>query len=135
VSYRRSHEDFAKPLAERLGREGFLPWFDEWEILAGDSVPGKIEQGLAESMAFVPILTADYQEGKWATEELESAIHRRIEDGDFPIVPVLLEECVKPQLIRQLRHVDFSDRDPEKFESRIAELIDGINRLSRNPFR
>lgn len=135
ISYRSGNEAFAEGLAERLGAEGFIPLFDRWEIRAGDSVPGKIEEGLRTSVAFIPVLTADYQEGKWATEELESAISKRIDDQGFSIVPVLLEQCQKPELIRHLRHVDFSDHDPEKFESRVAEVIDGINRLSKNPFR
>lgn len=134
ISYRSGHQEFAKALSERLGTEGFVPWFDQWEILAGESIPGRIEEGLRGSIAFIPILTADYQEGKWATEELESAIARRIEEG-FPIIPVLLEQCQKPDLIRHLRHVDFSDHGPENFESRVADVIDGINRLTKNPFR
>jgi TIR domain len=134
ISYRTGHEAFAQALAERLGAEGFIPWFDRWEILAGDSVTGKIEEGLRHSMAFISVLTADYHEGRWATEELESAIARRIEEG-FPIIPVLLEPCKKPELIRHLRHVDFSDQDPDTFESRVADVIDGVNRLSKNPFR
>jgi hypothetical protein len=89
LSYRRGNQEFSRALAERLGQEGFVPWFDEWEILAGDSVPGKIEQGLRDSIAFIPVITADYAEGKWATEELESSVHRRIEQG-FPIIPILL---------------------------------------------
>jgi hypothetical protein len=133
ISYRKGRESVAEAIAHRLGREGFDPWFDPWDINAGDSLPGKIEEGLDSSVAFVALVTGDYQEGRWATEELESAIHRRIEEG-YPIIPVLLEDCEKPQLIRHLVHVDLRDRNPQMFESKMAELIDGINRLDRNPF-
>jgi len=136
ISYRKGHEAFTAALATRLGREGFQPWFDEWEMRAGDSLPGKIEKGFASSVAFIVVMTKDYVEGKWATEELEAAIHRRVEqEKSYPIIPVLLEECEKPQLIRHLLHVDFRDQDPQTFEAKMAELIDGINRLDRNPFR
>ena len=121
-------------MAQRLGREGYEPWFDAWEVRAGDSLPGKIDEGLSGSVAFIAVLTRDYVEGKWATEELDSAIHRRIATG-FPIIPVLLEQCEKPQLIRHLVHVDFTCEDPETFESKCAEVINAINRLDRNPFR
>jgi len=94
ISYRKGHEEFARALAERLGREGFVPWFDEWELHAGDSLPGKIEEGLASSVAFIAVLTSDYTKGRWATEELEPAIHRRVEEG-FPIIPVLLHSSRK----------------------------------------
>ena len=132
ISYRKGHERFAEALARRLGQEGFVPWFDGWDILAGDSIPGKIDQAFRESEAF--ILTADYQEGKWATDELQTAIAKRIEEG-YRIVPVLLEQCEKLELIKQLRHVDFTAQDPETYESKVAELIDGIYGLELNPFR
>jgi len=134
ISYRAQHERFAEALAERLGQEGLVPWFDKWDILAGDSVPGKIEEGLRESIAFIPIITADYQHGAWATEELQSAIAKRVET-DFKVIPVLLENCEKPELIRHLRHVDFTAQDPETFESKVGELIDAIYGLTLNPFR
>lgn len=134
ISYRKRHEQFAERLAQRLGAEGFVPWFDKWDIRAGDSLPGKIEEGLEESIAFIPIMTADYQRGSWATEELQSAIAKRVE-MDFRIVPVLLEECERPELIRHLRYVDFTAQDPETFESKVGELIDAIYGLTLNPFR
>ncbi len=134
ISYRTPHAQFAESLATRLGQEGFVPWFDKWDVMAGDSLPGKIEEGLRTSVAFIPIITVDYQEGRWATEELESAIARRI-DTDYRIVPVLLDQCERPELIRHLRHVDFTGRDPEKFEEKVAELVDGIYGLTLNPFR
>jgi len=134
ISYRATHEHFAEALAVRLGEEGIVPWFDKWEIRAGDSVPGKIEQGLRDSVAFLPVVSADYESGAWATEELRTAIVRRIET-DFRIVPVLLERCEIPELIRHLRYVDFTNQDPDTFEVKVGEIIDGIYGLSLNPFR
>ena len=87
-----------------------------------------------ESVAFIPIITADYQQGAWATEELQSAITKRIET-DFKIIPILLENCERPELIRHLRYVDFAAHDPETFESKVGELIDAIYGLTLNPFR
>ena len=134
ISYRVGHDKFAEALANRLGQEGIVLWFDKWDIQAGDSVPGKIEEGLRDSIAFIPIITADYEQGRWATEELRNAIAKRIEQG-YAIIPVLLEGCERPELIRHLRYVDFSGQDPEAFESKFAELIDGIYGLELNPFR
>ena len=134
ISYRSGHERFAEALAQRLGHEGFIPWFDKWDIRAGDSVPGKIEQAFHESEAFLPVITTDYQEGKWATDELMTAITKRLEEG-YRIVPILLESCEKPELIKHLRHVDFSAQDPETYEAKVAELIDGIYGMELNPFR
>jgi hypothetical protein len=134
ISYRRGHQDFAAAISERLGNEGIVPWFDEWDLQAGDSIPGKIEEGLSDSVAFIPIVTSDYKEGRWATEELRTAIAKRV-DTDYRIVPIMLDRCELPELIRHLKYVDFSDRNPQQFEANIGELIDGIYGLSVNPFR
>jgi hypothetical protein len=134
ISYRHEHEKFSEALANRLGQEGMVPWFDKWDARAGDSLPGKIEEAFANSIAFIPVLTGDYQEGAWATEELRTAITKRIEEG-FRIVPILLEPCERPELLRQLVYVDMTDHDPETFEGKIAEIVDGIFALEANPFR
>jgi hypothetical protein len=134
ISYRHPHGRFAESLAVRLGEERLIPWFDKWEIMAGDSLPGRIEEGLRQSIAFIPILTADYQAGAWATEELQTAIAKRIE-ADYKIIPVVLERCERPELIRHLRYVDFSSQEPDAFEAKVAEVIDGIYSVTINPFR
>lgn len=134
ISYRVGREEFAEQFARRLGQEGILPWYDRWEIAAGDSIPEKIEDAFGGSMAFIPIITADYSQGRWATDEMRTAIVKRIDQG-YRIIPVLLDACDPPELIRQLRYVDFSDRDAESFESRMGEIIDAIFGLVQNPFR
>src|SRR6266545_4722430 len=63
LSYRKGGPErlaFVTAIAERLGREGFLPWFDEWEILAGDSLPREIGAGLENVYGIVVVLTDDY---------------------------------------------------------------------------
>jgi len=65
---------------------------------------------------------------------MEIAITRRVEEA-YPLIPILADDCAKPELLRHLVHVDLREQDPEAFESKMAELIDAINRLDRNPFR
>jgi hypothetical protein len=48
---------------------------------------------------------------------------------------VLLESCDRPDLIAHLRYVDMSKQDPETFEAKFAELVDGIYGMELNPFR
>jgi len=134
ISYRRGHEDFAEALGRRLGDEGLIPWLDKWDVRAGDSLPGKIEKAFREPIALIPIITADYQQGSWATEELRTAIVKRIEEG-FRIVPVMLERCQIPELIQQLVYVDMTDHNPETFDAKTTEIVDGIFGLELNPFR
>ena len=47
LSYSSKDAAVVRPLAERLRADGLRVWFDEWEIKPGDSIPAKIDQGLA----------------------------------------------------------------------------------------
>jgi len=134
VSYRVSKQDFAEALARRLGQEGPVPFFDKWDVKAGDSIPGKIEEAFGRSIACIIVLSNDFTLGQWATAEMETAVTKRIQEG-YKVIPILYEKCNVPELLKPLRHVDFSDHDPQTFENKFAELIDAIYGLELNPFR
>ena len=134
LSYRSTKYEFAEALARRLGQEGIVPFFDKWDVKAGDSIPGKIEEAFGRSIACIIILSDDFTLGQWATAEMETAITKRIQE-EYKVIPVLYEKCDIPELLKPLRHVDFSGHDPQTFESKFAELIDAIYGLELNPFR
>lgn len=134
VSYRATKEVFAAALASRLGQEGITPFFDKWDVKAGDSIAGKIGEAFARSIACVIVLSDDFASGQWATAEMETAVTKSIQEG-YKVIPVLYEECHVPELLKALRYVDFSDHDPQTFESKFGELIDAIYGLELNPFR
>jgi hypothetical protein len=137
VSYRKSGPErvaFAKAVADRLGREGFLPWFDEWEIRAGDSLPREIGEGFRDVYAVVPVLTDDYPGGTWAREELETAITKQVQQG-IHVIPILYERCEIPELLRPLVYVDCTDHSPDVFEGQFGRIIDALNELELNPYR
>lgn len=52
-----SHNKADKAVARKVGAHLILSnidvWFDDWEIQAGDSIPGKLNEGLADFDAFV----------------------------------------------------------------------------------
>ena len=136
ISYRKlSHlEQFAGAVADRLGIEGLRPWLDQWEVVAGDSLPGRIEEALEASFAFIPILSGSYTEGKWATAELESALSKRVAEG-YRIVPVLFEDCKVPELLRPTVYVDCREHNEEAFQAQMRQLVEGVYRLTRSPYR
>jgi hypothetical protein len=58
-----------RDLAERLRKDGVKVWFDEWMHQPGDSIPAKIEEGLARSRAFVLCMSASVFGSDWAQSE------------------------------------------------------------------
>ena len=137
LSYRKGvpeRRTFVEAVAHRLGREGFYPWFDEWEILAGDSLPREMGAGLENVYAIITIITADYPGERWAREEMESAIVQRVERG-IKVIPVLFDRCERPALLQSVSYVDCTSHDPEKFERQFLKIIDALNEIELNPYR
>ena len=71
---------------------------------------------------------------RWAREEFESAITKRIEQG-IRIIPVLYEPCERPELVRALRYVDCADHREAEFERQFLDIIDTLNEIEMNPYR
>ena len=135
VSYRKRPEieQFSEAVALRLEQEGVRVRFDKWDMVAGDSLPGKIEEAFAASRACLIILSADYTTGRWATAEMNTAITKRVNEN-YRVIPVLFEDCTVPELLKDSIRVDFSEHNADHFETRMRDVIGGIFGLTRRPF-
>lgn len=90
ISY--AHEDkstAATPLAAALVDAGLRVWFDEHEITLGDSLLGKIDEGLKNSQFGVVILSRTYFQKSWAMNELQGLLAKQ--ELGKTILPVLHE--------------------------------------------
>lgn len=63
-------ESVARPLAMLLTASGLSVWLDENELLPGDSLGAKINQGLAESRFGVVVLSRAFFAKEWTQREL-----------------------------------------------------------------
>jgi hypothetical protein len=118
LSHNKADKEVARSIGAHLVLTGIDVWFDEWEIQAGDSIPGKLDEGLAAFDAFVLVWSADANRSSWIRHELHGALMRAVKDGSAKIVPCLLDETPLPPLIADRRGVDFSD-----LHKGIAELL------------
>jgi hypothetical protein len=70
LSHASEDKDFVRQLADRLVAEGFELWFDERNMTLGDSLLGKINEGLLESDYGVVVLSPTFFGKKWTRAEL-----------------------------------------------------------------
>jgi hypothetical protein len=137
LSYRKGNDErdrFIEAVAHRLGREGFRPWLDKWEIKAGDSIARELASGFQDVYGMVILLSADYPGGSWARQEMETAITKRTEEN-IKIIPILYEDCERPELLRPLRYVDCRNHSEDNFERQFSDVIDALNEIELNPYR
>lgn len=84
-------------------------WFDDWQIQAGDSIPGKLNEGLGAFEAFVLVWSANAKRSNWVRHELHSAITRAVNDNTARIIPCKLDETPLPALIADRKWISFTD--------------------------
>jgi hypothetical protein len=78
----------ARPLADLLIRRGLTVWLDELQLTIGDSLNGRIEEGLACSRFGVVIISPIFGSKKWTQRELAGLTARETAVGTKVILPV-----------------------------------------------
>lgn len=119
---------FARELARALREAEVEVWFDEDEILVGHDFVERMQEGLREARFVVVILSPNLSEGgPWAREELRHALEQQVREGDVVLLPVLLEDCEIPPLMRSKTYADFRGG----FEAGFERLVHSITAHAR----
>lgn len=120
--HRGEDKPAARLLAESLLDRGIDVWFDEWEIVGGDLVVGKMEQGLATCDGAIVFLSEHGVGKRWASEEYEAML---------AMISSALPDRPKPFLIPVV-HGNAPDLPPflksrqQRASSDIAGITDSI---------
>jgi hypothetical protein len=80
-------DEVARPLAQLLKAAGLSVWLDEHELVLGDSLRKKLDEGLSQSRWGIVILSQDFLKKVWTQAELDALISRE-ENGLKVILPV-----------------------------------------------
>lgn len=129
ISYSHDDREFAERLATALYQAGEEVWWDQWEILPGDSLIQKIfEEGLSNASAFIIVLSPSSVESKWVREELDVATVRKIE-GVTRVIPVIKEGTEIPTSLRSLMWLDMR----EDFDGGVRKIINAVHGVTAKP--
>lgn len=128
ISHRSKDKEFVRELAASIEAEthnGRLlrVWLDEAEIRPGDSIPGKVGEGLQKSRFIAVAMTPAYFESSsgWTDAEWHSILHVDPDNRRRNIIPLLVEDCpFIPYLLRHLKAIDFRG---ERYKTGLAELL------------
>ena len=117
----------AYPLQEALQREGLKVWLDQGQLRLGESVAGRIRQGLRDSLFTVAILSPDYLRKEWPKRELEASL-----DKVLPVLHNVTHERVRAEapLIAALKSVSL-EKDGQT--SVVAAILDRVRSQQPKP--
>jgi hypothetical protein len=121
LSHNKADKEVARALGAYLVLAGADVWFDDWEIRAGDSIPGKLNEGLADFDVFLLLWSANAARSNWVRRELEAALHQVIQTRNARVIPCLLDDTPLPPILRDIRGEEFDD--PKQAMSRLVDEL------------
>jgi tetratricopeptide (TPR) repeat protein len=125
VSYGHGDAEWVRVLAANLHRAGFDVFLDEWELVGGDRVTGRLEEAIRNSVNGVLVVSPHALSRPWVREEYEALLRQAVERPARRLIPVLYADAELPPFLGNRLWVDFrgaGTTGPE-YEARLGELV------------
>jgi len=127
ISHSSKDKMFATWLGTDLKAAGHSPWFDEWDIRVGESIPQKISEGLKAADFVVVVLSEHAVQSKWVEREWHAKYWSEVEAGRVQVLPVLLRDCEIPELLKTKKYADFRENYNNGLEDVLLALDSLLN--------
>lgn len=143
MSYNSSEKKFVEKIAICLqDRVGLKPWFDDWELIAGEPTIENLGLGMKFSKSCA-VFFGKSGEGPCHKSEMAVALNRHSENSEFRVIPVLLpgakEPNTLPEFIKINTWVKFKDACDEdalwRLECGIKKIKPGNGRKKTSESR
>jgi hypothetical protein len=128
ICYSHADKKFAQKLANDLSARGIKVWFDEFEMLPGESLHERIEQGILKSSWFLIVLSPNSVQSNWCKKELYSALQIEFERDNVYVIPVIHRACTIPLFLKDKFTVDLQGK---KYEVGITSIFKGFKKKKR----
>jgi hypothetical protein len=107
ISHSSKDKSFVEKLVADLSVNAIPVWYDKLDLGVGESVPGRINDGIAKSRYFLIVLSPAALNSPWVREELNAGLMKQVSLGGTFVIPVLYEDCEVPPLLAHRRYADF----------------------------
>lgn len=120
VSHRSADEVAAERLANDIRAAGHNVWLDTWEIGLGDSITGKMNQGLEGAAYVVLCLSSAGVMSPWMSREWLSTLARQLNGIGVKLLPARLSNSGDPPaILADLKYVDMT----LDYKAALAEIL------------
>jgi len=135
LAYSKINKTSVRRFAARLRSEGWIdPWIDEEDILPGQVWQNSVIMGVRKSHAVIIFLSneAVASEG-FFQREIRLALDTAAEkpDGTIFIIPIRLDDCNVPEMLKKYQYVDYFGSIENK-ERVYASLIASLKLRAAN---
>jgi tetratricopeptide (TPR) repeat protein len=124
LSYSHADRNKVNIIRQHLEKAGFKPWIDSCELLVGDDLIERIEEGIKSSDLLIAFVSKHSVRSKWVTEELGMAIHKEVTTcKNFKVLPVRLDSTEVPFWLKKKVYLDLSN----DFENELKKLLNACS--------
>jgi hypothetical protein len=116
ISHSSTDKAFVRSLAVDLASIGHQPWVDEWEILAGESIVERVGAGIEDADFMVVVLSQSAVSSQWVENEWHAKYWTEVNEKRVVIIPLVINDCTVPTLLRAKKYVDFRQGYAEALE-------------------
>lgn len=124
LSHTHADKPFVRRLAADLEAHGVQYWLDEAEIKVGESLIGKIRQGLDGVDFVAAVLSPNSIASPWVQRELDVAMNQEISGRQIKVLPILYRHCELPGFLLGKFYADFTDE--ENYASALKRLVESM---------
>jgi len=120
-------------LVDRLKASGV--WVDKRNMELGDALPEKIEAGIGGASTYILVLSRSSSQSPWVRYESNMATIRHLEDANFRVLVLKIDDCQVPLRFRQYLFADLT-KDSKAIEHLVeaARSQSGSTELYRRHF-
>jgi len=126
ISYSHQDKKFVQWLIGNLEDLDLELWYDEKELIAGDSIKAKINSAISNSSVFIIILSKHSTSSNWVNYELNSALMLNAVKKGIRIIPIKIDDCKVPIDLEGYLYTDFSQNISNSLTSLKANLSSEI---------
>lgn len=146
ISYSHEDKEFARQMHDRLQRNGIRCWLDERELVPGDNIYTKVDNGIRRWDKILLCCSEASLNSWWVARELDTAIererqyHEQHSEEILKIIPLNLDDSLfvwegeHAASLRKRVAADFTDWDvdAEKFNREFERVVKALRTNSRN---
>ena len=107
ISYNHNDQQLVDMVARQLelsfGKNNIF--YDRWSMQPGDSIIGKMNEGLEQYTTFFYFLSKNSLRSKMVAREWQSALMSSV-SNDLKFVPIRLDDCEPPAIMKDLLYID-----------------------------
>jgi hypothetical protein len=126
ISYSHKDTAIADRITSDLREKGYDVWRDIEQIHVGESIRQALEAGIEHSTFLLVLLSKNSVTSSWVHDEIDMAVTLEKEEKQIILLPVILEKCKIPRLIKSRKWVSL-----ENYEKGFGELMSGLPNSKR----